>query len=533
MVSKLYKILIAINNLITENHPREEIFKETVEVLTSEVFKYAGIFKRGEDKALFEKGNLSSEDNSLCISINDEYFLVMAKEKDYGFRKEELGLLYEVVNDIAFALNREREKAEIFLRDPITGLSNRFHFFKELKKLFKEKKLKALILVDIDNFQEINTAFGFETGNKILKEVANRLSHLGYFTARTTKDEFGILLTELNKPLPDILREIMDVLLSTPYEINGKSIYITFSAGAVYVSENFSSHEAIYTFALRSLEKAKELGGNTFIIAVKEENNIREKARERVLIRSELIKAIKNKEFKLFYQPKVDLRSGKIIGGEALVRWIKEGKAIPPFKFIPLLEESLLIHDVGLWVIEEACNFLRGLKEKGISIPLAVNLSPVQLRSKYLFKDIENKLRSCTDVINLLEVEITEGAIMENPECAIKLLERIKNFGIKIYIDDFGTKYASLSYLKRIPAYALKIDMSFIKNIPQEEDDLKMVKAIILLAKTFNLKTVAEGIETKEQLEMLIKLGCDYGQGYYFSKPLPGEEFVSLLEKEV
>ncbi|WP_459776025.1 putative bifunctional diguanylate cyclase/phosphodiesterase [Aquifex pyrophilus] len=496
------------------------------------MFKYAGIFKK-EGKALFEKGELTPEDESICIPLDDDYFLTVAKEKGDEFSNEELVLLYEVANDLAFALNRLKEKGKAQFTDRITGLPNRFSFFEKLRKLMKERRLKALVLVDIDNFHEINTAFGFEAGNRILKEVARRLSSFGYFTARITNDEFGMLLPKESKPLQEFLKKVMDALSLNPYEINGRSIYITFSAGGVEVSEDFSSPEEIYTFALRSLREAKELGGNTFVIAVKKEDNIEERARERVLIRSELIRAIREKEFRLLYQPKVDLKSEKIIGAEALIRWIKGSEVIPPNKFIPLLEESLLIHDVGLWVLEEACNFLKNLKKKGVSIPIAVNLSPVQLRSETFFRDIESKLKDCKDVVNLLEFEVTEGAIMENPENAIKLLEKITELGIRIYIDDFGTKYASLSYLKRIPAYALKIDISFIRNLPKDEDDLKMVKAIILLAKTFNLKTVAEGIETKEQLEVLRELGCDYGQGYYFSKPVPEEEFIKLLEKNL
>jgi len=229
----------------------------------------------------------------------------------------------------------------------------------------------------------------------------------------------------------------------------------------------------------------------------------------------------------LYYQPKIAFSTGKLKGAEALIRWIKDGKVIPPYKFIHILEESELICDVGEWVIEEACEQIKKWKEKGIEIDVSVNVSPLQLRDLSSIEDIVSTIASCN--ISNLEVEITESALMEDVSKSISFLETLLNAGVKTYIDDFGTGYSSLAYLKRLPVYGIKIDREFIKDIPEHREDIEIVRAALSLAKVYKMKTVAEGPETEEQIKILKDLGCDFAQGYYFSKPLPAEEFEEYL----
>lgn len=240
--------------------------------------------------------------------------------------------------------------------------------------------------------------------------------------------------------------------------------------------------------------------------------------------------AIKNNEFEMYYQPQVDIKTGKIISAEALIRWNDPKKGlIPPNEFIPIAEESVLINEIGEWVTKNVCQQAKIWQEKGLHITIAINLSPNQLKYQDITQMIDNALLDSKCNPKLLEIEITEGAIMQNVKEGLELLHAIKARGIRIAVDDFGTGYSSLAYLKQFPIDVLKIDKSFVDNLPFNPDDTAIAKAIISMSKALGYKVLAEGVETKEQLEFLKDEGCDIYQGYYKSKPIRADEFEKLL----
>ncbi len=377
----------------------------------------------------------------------------------------------------------------------------------------------------------MNEALGHNYGDLILKLVSVRLREVvrsSDFLGRIGADEFAVIIqsSKARTSVDRLVERLMDAF-SMPLIINSSEMYITFSFGASYYPVDAREPEKLLTNAIASLERAKNLGGNSIVhfsseVAVASEDRLR--------LRTELRKAFEKEEFALFFQPKIDLKTGKVSGAEALLRWIRKGKIVSPGLFIPLLEEGELIHHIGEWVVKKASESIRILKNKGLEIPLAVNISPIQLKVPSLAERILYWISSEGGNFESIEVEITESALMEDTSVSVEFLNALASYGIKTYIDDFGTGYSSLSYIKRLPVYALKIDREFVKDLPYDRDDLEIVKATILLAKTFGLKTVAEGVETGEQAELLKDLECDYAQGFYFAKPMPFEEFERYLE---
>jgi EAL domain-containing protein (putative c-di-GMP-specific phosphodiesterase class I) len=314
--------------------------------------------------------------------------------------------------------------------------------------------------------------------------------------------------------------------LSHSLVVDSQELYITFSYGVSLFPSDVKTHDVLFTNAIASVNRAKQLGGNRVVFFSEE---VLTSTEDRLKLRTDLRKALERKEFVLFYQPKIDLSTGKVSGCEALIRWKKRGKFIPPSKFLPLLEEGELIHEVGEWVVTEACTQLKTWKERGIDISVAVNVSPAQLKIPAFADRLLYSISSCGGLFENFEIEITESTIMEDTAMSVEFLNTLASYGIRTYIDDFGTGYSSLAYLKKLPVYALKIDREFVKDLPHDRDDLEIVKATVLLAKTFGLKTVAEGTETREQVELLRELGCNYAQGYYFAKPMPVKEFEEFL----
>ena len=535
--ARLYEALSGINILVTTAGDEETLFKSAVEIITSKGgFKYAGIFRK-DGGVVAQLGDYSPQDISLCISINDSLFLLISRFSSEAFLKDEVELLLEIAHDLSFGLEKMRSKEEtkrLLLYDSLTGLPNRSYFLQRLKEMVEDARTKGrqigLVIMDIDNFKELNEAFGHVAGDHILRETASRIRSVvreNDFLARIGDDEFGVILSSHKA------REAVDKLVgrikekfSAPIEVKGQRIFITFSMGVSIYPEDVSGAELLYSNAASSVERAKSLGGNRHVFFSEHVSG----AGERVILRSALRNAIDREEFILYYQPKVDLKTGRVIGAEALLRWLRDGEIVPPGKFIPLLEEGVLIHDIGRWVFEEACRQIEVWAQEGISLPIAVNLSPTQFKAPEFYEEFTSVLSGCGEAKENIEIEITESAVMEDPARSIEILEKLSSEGIPIYIDDFGTGYSSLAYLKKLPAEGLKIDIEFIRELPEDREDLEIVKAVILLAKTFGLKTVAEGVEKGEQAVLLRELGCDYAQGCYFAKPMPAEEFLSYVK---
>ena len=460
-----------------------------------------------------------------------------------------LRILASVSDEVALGIERKISEDKIHtlaFYDSLTALPNRY-LFKELLKRYIENAKRyrlsfALVLIDIDDFSRINDTLGHDIGDDLLKAVSSRLLKIirssDYVAriydkdesiARIGGDEFIVLIQELDGIIN--ANEIAKRLLkesSKAFKFGDREIFMTVSIGIVVYPPDGSDIESLIKNAGTALYHAKKRGKNNFQFFSKSMN---ENSLELLNLESELHRAIERKEFELYYQPKVDIITKKIVGMEALIRWKKpDGSLISPAKFIPLAEKNGLIIPIGKIVLYEACRQNKMWQETfHDKVSVAVNISGIQFGQKYFFNDVLAAIESANLDPKYLELEITETTIMIDPERAVHNLNELKNLGITISLDDFGTGYSSLSYLQRLPINSIKIDLSFIKNVVTNTNDASIVKAIIAMAKNLNLQTIAEGVEDEYQLEFLKEHECDIIQGYFFSPPVPAEEFYNLL----
>jgi diguanylate cyclase (GGDEF)-like protein/PAS domain S-box-containing protein len=423
--------------------------------------------------------------------------------------------------------------------DALTGLPNRVLFIDRLEQAIASakrfNKKFALIYLDIDRFKTINDNLGHNFGDKLLEQIAARLKSIIRGTdtlSRPTGDEFYIIINNISDldDVGTVIRKIFDKI-SEPFDIEGYKVNITASVGVTVYPEDGQNAGVIMRNAEAALYYAKELGRNTYQFYKAEMTT---KSKYAFELKNRLKKALEDGEFVLFYQPKLCIKTCQIVGAEALIRWMHpERGLIPPNDFIHIAEYSGLIKQIGEWVIEEACNQLKEWRKKGLpEITVSVNVSSVQFQDRNLKKQVEINLKKSDILPRQIELELTETIIMKDSETAMQLLNALKAMNILISIDDFGTGYSSLSYLKRFPIDTIKIDRSFISSLTRANDeDTSIVRTIINLGKNLGLKVIAEGVETQEQLELLRKWGCDEYQGYYFSKPIPVNEFEQLLRK--
>ena len=422
--------------------------------------------------------------------------------------------------------------------DALTRLPNRIMFLDRLELAIARAKRNgrrlAVMFIDMDRFKVINDTLGHEAGDTLLREVAKRLTgtlRTSDTVARLGGDEFVVLIEELSDPvyLGAIAQKLIDVLAAS-YLLSGQEYHITASIGISTCPDDSDDVQTLLRNADIAMYRAKEQGRNAFQF-YSAQMNIH--SLERLTLESSLRRALERNELVLHYQPQIDIRSGRITGVEALVRWQHpELGLVPPGKFITLAEETGLIVPIGEWVLDAACAQHRAWEQVGLGhLRVAVNLSPRQFTQGDLLKSVARILAQTGCNAKSLELEITEGMVMRNPESAVTLLQQLKDMGIHIAIDDFGTGYSSLAYLKRFPIDSLKIDRSFVTDIPGDAGDVAITMAIISMAHSLGMKVTAEGVETQEQLDFLRKEGCDEMQGYFFSKPLPVELVTALLLK--
>ena len=418
--------------------------------------------------------------------------------------------------------------------DQLTGLPNRELFKDKLDELIRSAKKHnekvALILLDVFNFTEINDTYGKEAGDKILKEFSNRLLiklHMADIIARYGSDEFAVAIKDMD--IADILSywtlETLKEILRKPFTINKKEIYLNYNIGFTIFPDDAESVEDLIANAEISLKLAKKKGSNEIYFFNKELN---ERIKKKVNLISQLKRAIQFREFDVYFQPKVDLKTGEIIGAEALARW----KKVPPSEFIPALVEADLMFEAGCIITEKALEYAGKIIDKNPDFKIAINMSFEQLKYESCPRKLWELAAKYKVPSGNVIIEITETETMKNPQKNIKMLNAIREMGFAVSIDDFGTGYSSLKYLKIIPSSEIKIDRSFIKDLLQNENDNELVKVIISIGKIMGLKVVAEGIEYNEQWIYLKGLGCDIGQGYLFSPPVPFEEFLKLLKKQ-
>lgn len=432
----------------------------------------------------------------------------------------------------------EEQMRHMAYYDDMTGLPNRRLFGDQLveavAKAKRQGKPLAVFFLNIDRFKIVNDCFGHDYGDMLLLQLAERFTRVVTdrdAVARTEGDEFAFFFTELQTAddTPKLASSILGVL-EEPFILQQYQLHITASIGIALLTEDEAEAHQLMKCADIALSRAKENGKNRFEIFNADMKSV---SLKHLVLENELRRALKQNELTLYYQPQMDIESGRIIGVEALIRWEHpERGMISPAEFIPFAEESGLIVPIGEWVIKEACRQNMAWQSQGlVPLPVSVNLSTRQFLQPNLKEKIENALKETGLNPKYLELEITESSTMD-VDYATELLRELRNLGVKVSIDDFGTGYSSLSYLKRFPIDKLKIDKSFVRDIMTDPNDSGIVASIIAMAHSLNLKVIAEGVETMEQLQFLHNKKCNEVQGYLLSPPISGSRMEQLLQRD-
>src|SRR5512143_1236344 len=419
--------------------------------------------------------------------------------------------------------------------DTLTGVPNRARFVDRLQEGIVRAQGPsehiAVLAIDIDRFKLINDVFGFDAGDELLKVITARLLasvEEGDTGARVGNDEFDVALHNIARP-SDVVSAVNKIMkkISQSVILRGEEIIMSFAVGVTLFPDDGDDAETLIQNAHLALGKAKAQGKNNFQFYTP---GIVEKASEFLVMEKRLSSALKKEEYLVYYQPYVDMTTRRFGGAEALIKWKSDKHGlVSPKKFIPMLEDTGMIIDVGEWVLKTACRQIKEWDRGKTLFPVAVNLSSMQFHHKYLVEMVENTIKESGVDPACLTLEVTEGIVMHDLDYTSKVLSDLKNLGVSISVDDFGTGYSSLSYLKKLPFDNVKIDMSFVKDITTDPDAASIVMAITSLARNLNLKTIAEGVETEEQWKILRLLRCDMGQGFYFSPALSPAEFGKLL----
>jgi diguanylate cyclase (GGDEF)-like protein len=421
--------------------------------------------------------------------------------------------------------------------DALTGLPNRILFSETLVRTLhnaaRHRHRFALLFIDLDRFKDINDTLGHEAGDVLLKEMARRLTETlrgGDFVARLGGDEFVVLLPEIEigSEAAAVSRKLLTALTKS-MTLQGQECRVTASIGISEYPTDAKDEHALMRNADIAMYHAKEEGKNNFQFF---SESLRNQSLERMALESSLRKAIEHDQLLLHYQAKLDLKANRITGVEALLRWQHPDLGmISPAQFIPLAEDTGLIVPIGKWVLKTACTQNVAWINAGLPpVCLAVNLSARQFSDENLLGDIEHALRVSGMPPELLELELTESMVMQNHERAVKVLSELKRMGVRLAIDDFGVGYSSLAQIKNFPIDTLKVDRSFIRDLPNNSEDCAITQAIIAMAKTLSLTVVAEGVETQEQEDFLRDIACDETQGYHFSRPVGSDQFADLLK---
>ncbi|MDJ0786715.1 MAG: EAL domain-containing protein [Myxococcota bacterium] len=450
-------------------------------------------------------------------------------------------LVLRVRNTLAAKTYRDR----LTYYDRLTGLPNRQLLIGRIEAaLAKVSPWLALLRIGVDRFRQINDTLGQGQGDALLGALADRIaksleleelagSGANATLARLGGDEFALLLPAADARQAEGLATMLLERLADPFVIDGRDLFASCSIGIATSGPEPKAHGDLIDEAGVAMSHAKQSGGNGLQIY---DESLNSQALARLTLENELRRALERDELALFYQPKVDVVSGRVVGAEALMRWTHpELGNVRPDQFIPIAEETGLIHELGSWALLEASRQTRRWRDAGFPpIRIAVNVSSHQIRSASLGEAIHRALESTDLDGSCLTLELTEGVIMKDPETTAEVLTLFKQIGMEISIDDFGTGYSSLSYLRRFPIDELKIDRSFVMSLDDgaaESDDGAIISAILSLAKSLGLKVVAEGVETEQQLQFLRERGCDVYQGYLCSPPLPASEWGPLLER--
>lgn len=462
-------------------------------------------------------------------------------EDEYGVLARSLNRMFERMK-----ANMDRTRWLAY-GDELTRLANKTAFNHRLRQLVdQEKSAGTLFLIDLDGFKRLNDAYGAEQGDLILCTAANRLRQVaGEFLsalsengkpthpmlARLSGNEFAFLAPAcVSAPLAQKIAQRILQVFAEPFEVSGQHVNLSARIGIAMYPHDAADSKTLVGSVNFAIDVAKKNGGGTWQFF---EPNMTQAAIRRVTLQNELQRALKNREFIVYYQPKINVRDGSTAGCEALIRWQKApGKVVSPGAFIDVAEETGLINQIGDYVLEEACSAAARWANAGMPCPVAVNVSSLQF-ARADFSSIVGQVLERTGLAHeLLELELTESVAMTNPERLMEQVVPLRDRGVRFAIDDFGTGHSSLSYLSRLPFDVFKIDQSFVREMTEDKHARVIVQTVLAMAESLGYRTVAEGVETREHFAFLQLHCCDYIQGYYFSRPLPEDEFVARLQQE-
>ena len=464
-------------------------------------------------RGLLQQGDQSDAEPSIFGTLRDDTQLRSATDR--------LTIKAEQLNQLASF-------------DPLTGLANRHKFQKELAERIKDvvtnNSPMALLVLDMNGFKAINDSMGHAAGDEVLKTTAQRISRIvssADLVSRLGGDEFTVIVQNTNRvsDVETIANRIIKSI-AAPMQIQGQEVYVGVSIGMSLAPTDTTSADELFSFADTAMYVAKTNQQGLAIYTTE----MSESLRNRRSLENRLASAIKRNEFSVVYQPQCDIATGKITAFEALLRWNNDGKTIPPLEFIPLLEGNGQIVEVGQWVFAQACAQSAKWQALGLPARVAINISPIQFRDADFIHHVKKTINKHNLTPNLVELEITEGLLVEDIENTSEKLFELKEFGCRISVDDFGTGYSSLAYLKHLPIDVLKIDQEFIKDIPTA-DDGTIAASVIVLGQSLNMEVLAEGVETPDQLEFLKTHSCHAYQGNMLSKPITPKQCIELMEK--
>ena len=444
-----------------------------------------------------------------------------------------------VISDITERKEAENKINYLAHYDTLTGLPNRSllrdRMDQAIAKARRDKTYLAVLFIDLDRFKNVNDSLGHAVGDRILEDVAKRLkkeTRADDTVSRQGGDEFIVLVPGIEEAnqAANVATKLLQAL-GKPYRIGNHELHVTPSIGISLYPNDAEDMDELIRNADAAMYQAKERGRYNFQFFT---HDLSVQAWERLSLENQLRRAIQRKDFVLYYQPQVSLETGEIVGVEALVRWRHEGHLISPDVFIPVAEQTGMVIEIGDWVLHEACRQAKAWQDEGLPpVPVSVNLSPLEFRQRDIQAHIQEVLLETGLSADMLELELTEGTVMEEVEESVKMLGKLSRLGVGLCIDDFGTGYSSLSYLKRFPIDKLKIDQSFVSDIPDDSDDAAITGAVIDMGHNLNMRICAEGVETREQLQFLRDRGCQEMQGFLFSKPVPAREMEKMLRDRV
>ncbi|SET62357.1 putative bifunctional diguanylate cyclase/phosphodiesterase [Thalassotalea agarivorans] len=477
--------------------------------------------------------NVADKNAALLVSLIIALISFSVWSLSADFRK----VLRQLSREYLRVKESKAEIEKLMHHDALTGLPNRIlaktRFEQSMTYLDRNKQSMCVMFIDLDGFKSVNDAMGHQVGDTLLIELANRLQDVvrnSDTVCRLGGDEFLIIADfNNNEQYMSELAERVRQAVIKPIRVGDRDLVTSCSIGIAIAPQDGYDFNTIMKHADTAMYHAKDMGKNCFHFFDRHMNS---NVQEHMQIVSDLRKALKNDEFVLYYQPQIDLTTSTVIGAEALIRWIHPEKGlIPPNLFIPHAESSGLIIDIGRWALDRAVCDCKNWQLQGFDLTVAVNISPKQFRRSDIQSVVQKALEIHGLEANQLELEITESLLVDDTQELNNTLKYLTNMGVKISIDDFGTGYSNLGYLKKLEVGTLKIDQSFIQKIQQDPQDQAIVTAIIQMASSLNLKTIAEGVEHETTKNLLAGLQCDQGQGYLWAKPLPNDEFLTFIRK--